>query len=60
MRKIVQIAVSTRAPEVDAEGSRDKAQEVVVTALCDDGTAWLIQPDEHEARWQRLPEIPQH
>jgi hypothetical protein len=58
MPKIVQIAVAAQAPEVDKYGAREKAEEVVVTALCDDGSAWLIRPDESNASWARLPEIP--
>lgn len=48
MRKIVQVAVAAQAPEMNGDGSRDKAQEVVVTALCEDGSAWLIRPDQHK------------
>lgn len=59
MRKIVQVAVATRVPELDGDGLRDKSQEVVVTAVCDDGSAWLIRPEEHNPQWECLPQIPQ-
>lgn len=59
MRKVIQVVIATQAPELEEFGSRDKTQEVVVVALCDDGSSWLIRPDEHDALWKRLPDIPQ-
>lgn len=58
MRKITQIAIATQTP-IEFEGVRQVEQEVVVTALCDDGTAWFIRPDSFEAKWDRLPDMPQ-
>lgn len=59
MPKIVQVAVAAQGPEKFEDGTRDKSQEVVVTALCEDGSVWMIRPDQHMARWERLPQIPQ-
>lgn len=58
-RKIIQIATTSQALEKDVDGSRDSAKELVVAALCDDGSAWMIRPDVHQAQWERLPKIPQ-
>lgn len=58
MRKIVQLAVATQAPETNRDDLREKGQEVIVTALCDDGSAWMIRPEEPRPTWGRLPDIP--
>lgn len=58
-RKIIQIAMTSQAPyTLDEE--HDLEREVVISALCNDGTAWLIRPDAgSQAVWERLPPIPQ-
>ncbi|WP_144030388.1 hypothetical protein [Burkholderia sp. AU6039] len=54
MRKIIQLSMTTTG-----NGPRDAEQELVIAALCDDGSAWLIRPDDGDSRWESLPEIPQ-
>lgn len=53
MRKIIQLSTTTTG-----DGPRDAEQELVVAALCDDGSAWLIRPDHGNSRWESLPQIP--
>lgn len=60
MRKIIQLAAATRTLSIDADGLRDLEQEVLVTALCDDGSAWFIRPGQDNSKWECLPRIPQH
>jgi hypothetical protein len=57
MRKIIQLATTALPPRI-LDGIRHTDDEFVVTALCDDGTAWYIQPDHVDANWQPLPPIP--
>ena len=52
-RKIVQVAVAA-GPIKDA-GS---AKGCVITAVCNDNTAWTIRPEDG-GTWQKLPAIPQ-
>lgn len=59
-RKIIQIATTTQAPEKDGDGIRESSKELVVTALCNDGSTWMIRPDVHQAQWECLPQIPQN
>jgi hypothetical protein len=56
MRKIIQLAVAS-VPPLDGKASEDAVRAVAVTALCDDGSAWLLGPEK--SIWQSLPEIPQ-
>jgi hypothetical protein len=49
MRKIVQIAA---IPETE-----DAPQRVFV--LCDDGTAWYLQPNAKDLIWRQLPDVPE-
>lgn len=58
MRKIVQVATITLSPNTNDQ-ARATEDEFVVTALCDDGTVWNIQPDRFDAQWQQLPGMPQ-
>ncbi len=58
MRKIIQIATATLAPGTN-DGHRKAEEEFVVTALCDDGTVWSIQPDRIDGGWEQLPVMPQ-
>jgi hypothetical protein len=59
MRKIIQLSSTTYAVAIDGDGLRDAEQGLVVAALCDDGSAWLIRPDQTIPRWKSLPQIPQ-
>lgn len=58
MRKIIQLAMACQAPYEDINNVRQIDDELVITALCDDGTAWLIRPDLAKPRWTALPIIP--
>lgn len=59
MRKVIQLSATTYTPSLDDGGLRDTRQGLVVAALCDDGSAWLIHPDQLNSRWTNLPQIPQ-
>lgn len=52
-RKIVQVAVAAGAIQGGVS-----MQGCVITALCNDSTAWTIRPEDGGA-WQKLPVIPQ-
>ncbi|WP_186183712.1 hypothetical protein [Burkholderia gladioli] len=59
MRKIIQLSATAQVPSFDSVGVHDLGLELTVTALCDDGSAWLIRPEQDNSRWECLPQIPQ-
>lgn len=60
-RKIIQLSATTQLLAADSRKSDGPGDVVVVVAaLCDDGTSWLIRlEDEYPPKWDRLPDIPQ-
>lgn len=58
VRKIVQVATAMQAPSQTRDDVRNVEDEFRVVALCKDGSLWAIRPDTFEAKWDRLPDIP--
>jgi hypothetical protein len=57
-RVITQISAASSKVNQERRSSLDN--DVVLFALCNDGTTWMLNPDESDPDWQPLPEIPQH
>jgi hypothetical protein len=57
-RVITQITAASSGVNNERRSSLDK--DVLLFALCNDGSTWMMNPDEFDPEWQSLPEIPQH
>lgn len=53
MRKIIQIA------SVGVENNPNTQCNVILHALCDDGTVWELRDNTRTPEWFQLPPIPQ-